>query len=166
MRQARSTKADTPCSASATWNAATQASKGAAAASTAASSVYNRATASRARNSVPPVVSANASASCSPRQPRRRASRASRAPTRWATRVMVALDKASGTMNISDARLDAIWWPPEAVTPSRAMNTAIRLNALTSTTMARPIGTPSRSWAPMARRSGPSSPRPRSEKAS
>ena len=115
-----------------------------------------------ARHTAVANVAEMASAPCRPCQASRRASCRSDAPTRCATRVIVALDKDKGSMNITDARFAAIWCPAEAVTPSRAMNTAIRLKALTSIRMDRPMGMPSRSCSRMASRFGACSPWPHS----
>ena len=79
---------------------------------------------------------------------------------RCATSVLVPLAMASGIMNSSDTRLAAIWCPATGVVPSRAMNIAMKLKPETSTRIVAPIGSPSRSWASSARRSGTSRPRP------
>ena len=61
MRQARSTKAESVCIASAAWNNATQASSGRVAATMAALLVYSPTTGSRAKYSKPPMAMARPS---------------------------------------------------------------------------------------------------------
>ena len=69
------------------------------------------------------------------------------APMRCATSVLLALPSASGSMNSSDTRLAAIWWPATGVAPRREMKIAMKAKPVTSTPMPRPIGTPRRSSA-------------------
>ena len=82
-----------------------------------------------------------------PAQPIRRASAPSPAPTRCATSVLDALAIASGSMNIIETMLTAIWWPATAVAPMRETKNAMKVKPVTSTRIARPIGTPRRSSA-------------------
>ena len=80
--------------------------------------------------------------------------------------MLPALASDSGTMNISDTRFIAIWWPATGTAPRRAMKKAMKLKALTSTSTARPIGTPSRSRPAMADHCGRCRPWPHSAKRS
>ena len=73
------------------------------------------------------------------------------APMRCATSVLLALPSAIGSMNSSDTRLAASWWPATAVVPRRAMKIAMNEKPVTSIRMAAPIGSPKRNCAPMAR---------------
>ncbi len=83
-----------------------------------------------------------------------RASSRCPAPMAWPASIDVALPSASGTMNATAARFAAIWCAPETTGPSRAMNSAIKVNAVTSATNVTPIGMPSRRKSQMALKSG------------
>ena len=84
----------------------------------------------------------------------RRAAKRSRAPMRCATSVAVALASASGNMNSTDTRFAASWCPATGVAPRRTMKMAMNAKPVTSIRIDSPIGTPRRSCAPMAWRSG------------
>jgi hypothetical protein len=58
-------------------------------------------------------------------------------------------------MKASAVRLAAIWWAPETTGPSRAMNKAMKVKAVTSARKVRPMGMPRRRNAAMAFGSGP-----------
>ena len=55
------------------------------------------------------------------------------APSQNDTRALQAIAIDSGIMYSTAAMLAAIWWLADAVTPSLAMNTAIKVNDVTST---------------------------------
>jgi len=86
-----------------------------------------------------------------------RAIRALPAPSHQLTRELVAMPMASGIMYNTAAKLEAIWWLAEAMTPWRAMNSAISVNDVTSTMMASPPGMPRRANSRMRAQSGRSS---------
>ena len=79
-----------------------------------------------------------------------------------ATRVLVPLDKAIGSMNSIDTRLTATWCPATAVSPMRAMKIAMNEKPVTSTISDKPIGKPRRDKAASEARCGRHAPgRPR-----
>ena len=55
-----------------------------------------------------------------------------------ATSVLAALAIASGSMNIIETMLAAIWWPATAVAPMRETKNAMKVKPVTSTSTARP----------------------------
>ena len=67
----------------------------------------------------------------------------------------MAIDR--GVMNSTAARLETTWWAADASVPWRAMNSAISVNDVTSTMMARPPGMPSRANCRITGQSGRSS---------
>ena len=159
---ARSTKDARVWAASATWNTATQASSGIAAATIRGLPVYRFSTGSRNRKNSVPTAAARPQPMSSPCQPSTPASRPSPAPRRCATRVLVALPRASGIMNISETTFTAIWCPAAGVVPRRAMKMAMKANPVTSTRIDAPSGMPSFRCCFSAGASGRSRPRPHS----
>ncbi len=74
----------------------------------------------------------------------RRACARSPSPIACPTSTEAALPTPIGTMNVSDARLIATWWPPIAAAPNQPANTEIAPNVAYSTEFWSPIGSPSR----------------------
>ena len=126
----------------------------AARATTAGRSVYRLATCQRKTIIAAAAHNAQRIARRKPVRQARRASAGSPAPSQKLTRALVAIANDSGNMYATAVRFAAIWCEAEATVPSRAMNSAISVNDVTSTSTARPAGTPSCAKRPSARRSG------------
>ena len=69
----------------------------------------------------------------------RRAARRSPLPTAWPTVTAAAAPTASGTMNVSDARLIATWCAASSTVPMRPMSSAMTPNAAASSSVACPL---------------------------
>ena len=113
----------------------------------------------RSRYTVAPTQAAINTPISRPAQPIRLASSASPAPIRCATSTPEALAMASGSMNIIDTMLTAIWWPATGVAPMREMKKAMKVKPVTSIRIDRPIGTPRRRIAARLARFGRHQPR-------
>ena len=95
-----------------------------------------------------------ASASDIPAAPAHAMPDASRRPTALPTRTVVAMPMPSGSMNVTDAQLIAIWCAAAGTSPSRPTSSAVATNSEPSMKIDTPIGTPTRSSAPISRQRG------------
>jgi hypothetical protein len=102
---------------------------------------------------IAPVQSMKPAPTASDATVERRTPSASPRPTAWPTMTAAADETPSGTMNVSDARFNAIWCAATCATPSQPIRSAMTLNAPPSSIICAPIGSPSFDMRRIGRRS-------------